>query len=70
MGSWGVYTRFEDVEGARDPDEFTQREIGFSCWPADLVTFKFCTMDRESRLDSLSGSDVGGISRGFGCQFY
>jgi hypothetical protein len=70
LTSWGIYARYEDVEGARDQDEFTQREIGFSYWPADLVTFKFSYMDRKYSLDSLSGSDFDGFSVGFGYQFY
>jgi len=70
MSSWGIYARFEDVEGARDQDDFIQREFGFNYWPADLVTFKFSYMDREYRLDALSGSDFDGFSLGFGYQFY
>ncbi|HMB74393.1 MAG TPA: hypothetical protein VKQ06_12540, partial [Gammaproteobacteria bacterium] len=70
MNRWGIYARYEDVEGARDLDEFTQTEFGFNFWPIDAVTFKFSYMDREHDLEALAGSDFDGFSLGMGYQFY
>ena len=70
MSRWGIYARYEDVQGARDQDEFTQTEFGFNYWPLDSVTFKFSYMDREHDLDALAGSDFDGFSLGMGYQFY
>jgi len=70
MSRWGIYARYEDVEGARDQDVFTQTELGFNYWPLESVTLKFSYQDREHDLDALAGIDFDGFSLGMGYQFY
>jgi opacity protein-like surface antigen len=66
---WGFYTRYEDVEGGRDRDQFDQWELGFNFYPTDNVVLKFDYRDREHDLDSESGRDFNGFDLGVGYQF-
>ena len=68
-GDWGVYTRFEDVEGARSRDRFDQWEFGVNYWPTDGVVLKFDYRDRKHDLTSDAGRDFHGIDLGVGYQF-
>lgn len=68
-GRWGVYGRIEDVEGARDQDLFSQREIGFNYWPTSDVILKFTFRDREHDLPGMSERDFDGFDLGVGYQF-
>jgi hypothetical protein len=67
--NWGLYVRYEDVEGARDQDEFTQWEAGFNYWPDPAVTIKLDVRSREHGLSTESGRDFDGIDIGIGYQF-
>ena len=66
---WGIYTRYEDLEGARGQDQFAQWEVGFNYWPVSNVVLKFDYRDREHDLDSDSGRDFTGFDLGIGYQF-
>jgi opacity protein-like surface antigen len=66
---WGFYTRYEDVEGGRDRDQFDQWELGFNFYPTDNVVLKFDYRDREHDMDSESGRDFSGFDLGVGYQF-
>ncbi|MBT8098205.1 MAG: porin [Gammaproteobacteria bacterium] len=69
VGDWGIYTRYEDVEGARSQDQFTQLEIGASYWPVDNVVLKLDYRQRDHDLSSESGRDFDGFDLGVGYQF-
>jgi hypothetical protein len=64
---WGVYARYEDLEGARDVDEFAQWEVGLNYWPVPDVVLKFDYRDRDYSIAGISGFD--GFDIGVGYQF-
>jgi len=66
---WGVYARYEKVDGARDQDEFTQWEAGFNYRPVPDVTVKVDYRSREHVLASEAGRDFGALDLGIGYQF-
>jgi hypothetical protein len=66
---WGVYARYEDLDGARDQDKFTQNEIGFNYWPIQGVVLKMDFRQREHSLGALSGADFDALDLGFGYSF-
>lgn len=68
-GKIGVYTRFEDVDGARDQDQFDQWELGLNYWPHPNVVIKVDYRDREHDLENSLGRDFDGFDLGFGYQF-
>jgi len=65
----GFYTRFEQVDAARDQDKFDQWELGLNWWPAENVVIKFDYRDRSHDLDSANGRDFTGIDLGLGYNF-
>jgi hypothetical protein len=67
--SWGVYARYEDLDAARDQDQFTQSEFGFNYWPVDHVVLKMDFRSRAFDLPGLSDADFDAIDLGFGYQF-
>jgi len=67
--SWGIYARYEDLEGARDLDQFSQWEAGVSYWPDPAVTVKFDYRRREHDLAFESGRDFDSVDVGIGYQF-
>ena len=69
LGSnWGIYARYEDVDGARDQDRFMQWEAGLSYWPVPGVTVKVDYRSREHELPSEAGRDFDALDLGFGYQ--
>jgi hypothetical protein len=66
---WGVYARYEDLDAARQQDQFTQTEVGFNFWPTDGVVLKMDFRSREFDLPALSDSDFDAIDLGFGYNF-
>ncbi len=68
-GELGLYTRYEDVEGARAQDQFEQWELGFNYWPVDNVVFKFDYRNREHDLAAAQDRDFSGFDLGMGYQF-
>ena len=66
---WGLYARYEDLDGARNQDQFTQTEFGFNFWPVDGVVLKMDYRDRDYDPAALAGDDFGAIDLGFGYAF-
>jgi hypothetical protein len=66
---WGVYARYEEVDGARAVDRFRQQEIGFNYWLNRSVVLKFDYRDRTLDQQALAGQDFDGFDLGFGYQF-
>lgn len=64
---FGVFARFNDVDGVRVQDEFDQVDVGFNWWPHEDVVIKLDYMDREN--DNDSDRDVDGFNVGIGYQF-
>jgi len=70
LGSnWGIYARYEDVDGARDQDRFVQWEAGLSYWPVPGVTVKVDYRSREHGLSSEAGRDFDALDLAIGYQF-
>lgn len=67
--SWGIYTRYEDVEGARSVDQFSQWEAGVNYWLNPNVVFKFDYRQRDLDMPTLAGENFDGFDLGFGYQF-
>lgn len=66
---WGVYARYEDLDAAREQDQFTQSEFGFNFWPTDGVVLKMDYRRREFDSSALSADDFDAIDLGFGYSF-
>lgn len=66
---WGVYSRYENVEGARPIDQFSQHEAGFNYWLNPSVVLKFDYRQRVHDIAGLAGEDFDGFDLGFGYQF-
>jgi len=66
---WGLYARYEDLDGARSQDKFTQSEFGFNYWPVPGVVLKMDYRNREHALSSLSVDDFTAVDLGFGYAF-
>ena len=64
---FGIFARYNDVDGVRVQDEFEQFDVGFNWWPHEDVVIKFDYMDREN--DNDSDRDVDGFNVGVGYQF-
>jgi hypothetical protein len=69
VGDWGIYARYEDVEGARTQDRFSQSEFGMNYWPVDKVVLKLDYRMRDHDLGSDAVRDFDGFDLGFGYQF-
>ena len=67
--NWGIYARYENIEGARDQDVFTQWQAGLSYWPVPDVTVKLDYRSRDHDLVAQSGRDFDGFDVGVGYQF-
>jgi hypothetical protein len=65
----GFYTRYEEVDAARNRDQFSQWELGLNWWPAENVVVKFDYRDRSHDLDGERGRDFTGIDIGLGYSF-
>ena len=65
----GIYTRYEDIDAARDRDNFNQWELGLNWWPVDNVVIKFDYRDRSHDLQSAYGRDFSGFDLGIGYMF-
>jgi hypothetical protein len=66
--NWGLYARYEDVEGARAVDQFTQNEFGVNFWPVGGVVLKFDYRQRDF-TGSLDGTGFDAFDLGFGYSF-
>lgn len=65
----GFYTRFEEIDAARDQDQFSQWELGFNWWPTESVVVKFDYRDRSHNLPGSRGRDFNGVDLGLGYSF-
>jgi len=66
---WGFYARYEDLDGAREIDRFTQSEIGFNYWPLPGVVLKLDLRDRAHAIGSLAAEDFVALDLGLGYAF-
>jgi len=66
---WGLYARYEDLDAARQQDQFTQSEIGFNYWPVPGVVLKMDLRSRDFALPVLNSADFNAIDLGFGYNF-
>ncbi|MDH3227963.1 MAG: OprO/OprP family phosphate-selective porin [Thermoleophilia bacterium] len=66
---WGVYARYEDIEGAREQDVFSEWQAGLSYWPVPDVVLKLDYRSRDHELPSQAGRDFDGFDLGIGYQF-
>jgi hypothetical protein len=64
-----VYARYEDLDAARQQDQFTQTEFGFNYWPTDGIVLKMDFRSRDFALPALSGADFDAVDLGFGYNF-
>jgi len=64
---FGIFARYNDVDGVRVQDEFKQIDVGFNWWPNEDVVVKVDYMDRDN--DNTSDRDVDGFNVGIGYQF-
>ncbi len=65
----GLYTRYEEVDAARDRDQFSQWELGLNWWPTENVVIKFDYRDRSHDLPGEYGRNFTGIDLGVGYSF-
>ena len=65
----GFYTRYEEVNAARDQDKFNQWELGLNWWPQENVVIKFDYRDRRHDLENSYGRNFTGIDLGLGYSF-
>lgn len=66
----GFYARYQDVDGARVQDRFSQWEVGVNLWPIDNVVLKFDYRSRDHDLAAATGRDFDGFDLGLGYQFF
>ena len=64
---FGLYARYEDLDGAVASDRFTQMEAGVNYWPVPGVVLKADVRSRD--FDGLPGADFDGFDLGFGYAF-
>ncbi|MFK7815901.1 MAG: porin [Gammaproteobacteria bacterium] len=71
VNSWlGLYARYEEVEGARVQDQFSQWEVGANWWPHKDVVVKFDYRDRSHDPEAEEqGRDFDGFDLGVGYMF-
>ncbi|MDW3096442.1 MAG: porin [Gammaproteobacteria bacterium] len=65
----GFFFRYEDVEGARERDEFNQWTLGANWWLHEHVVLKADYQDREHDEDAEEDRDFKGYNLGIGWQF-
>lgn len=64
---FGLYARYEDLDGAVASERFTQFEAGVNYWPVPGVVLKADVRSRD--FDALPGGDFDGFDLGFGYAF-
>ncbi|MDH3608748.1 MAG: OprO/OprP family phosphate-selective porin [Gammaproteobacteria bacterium] len=71
VNNWlGLYARYEEVEGARVQDQFSQWEVGANWWPHKDVVVKFDYRDRSHDPEAeADGRDFDGFDLGIGYMF-
>jgi len=66
---WGIFARYEKVDGARDSDEFNEIVAGVNYYPHPRVVLKLDVRAREQEIDSQEGRNFDGFDLGIGYQF-
>ncbi|MBC6414307.1 MAG: porin [Chromatiales bacterium] len=66
---FGVFARYEDVEGGRSQDEFDQWSVGFNYWLSESTVFKADFVDREHDNRGDRRRDFDGFNLGVGYEF-
>jgi hypothetical protein len=66
---WGVFARYEEVDGARAVDQFSEVGAGFNFWPHESVVLKFDYRQRDLDQPAFAGNDFDGFDLGLGYQF-
>jgi len=66
---WGIYARWEDLDGALSRDQFSQVEFGVNYWPHPGVVLKLDYRDRDHDLPGLANRDFRAIDLGIGYAF-
>ena len=66
---FGVFARYEDIEGGRSQDQFDQWSIGLNWWIHKNVVLKADYVDRDHDNAQDDGRDFDGYNLGFGYQF-
>ena len=71
VNNWlGLYARYEEVEGARVQDQFSQWEVGANWWPHKDVVVKFDYRDRsQDPAAEADGRDFDVFDLGIGYMF-
>ncbi len=71
INSWlGLYARYEEVEGQRVQDQFSQWEVGANWWPHEDVVVKFDWRDRSHDPEAeAQDRDFDGFDLGIGYMF-
>ncbi|MEJ2115210.1 MAG: porin [Gammaproteobacteria bacterium] len=71
VNDWlGLYARYEEVEGARVQDQFSQWELGANWWPHKDVVVKLDYRDRAHDPEAEDqGHDFDGFDLGIGYMF-
>ena len=67
--AWGVFARYEDVEGGRSQDLFDQWTAGFNFHPHENVVLKADYQNRDHDDMAEQGRDYNGFNLGVGYQF-
>ena len=67
--SFGVFARYEDVEGGRSRDEFDQWTVGFNYWLNEDAVLKADYQERDHDNAADEGRDFDGFNLGVGYQF-
>jgi hypothetical protein len=71
VNNWlGLYARYEELEGARAQDQFSQWEVGANWWPHKDVVVKVDYRDRSHDPEAEEqGRDFDGFDLGIGYMF-
>lgn len=70
LDSFGVYARYQEVEGARVQDQFSQWELGFNWWLHPNAVVKANYLDRTHDPEAeAQGRDFDGFDLGIGYMF-
>ncbi len=67
--NFGIFARYEDVEGGRSQDEFDQYSVGFNYYLGESAVLKMDLVDREHDNAGDRDSDFDGFNLGVGYEF-
>ncbi len=67
--NFGIFARYEDVEGGRSQDEFDQYSVGFNYYLNESAVLKMDLVDREHDNADDRNKDFDGFNLGVGYEF-